>query len=359
MSPNLFLAVKTVFQPQEWFKHKDACKHSDLSSIQHRNDPVPGIYKHMPGRGWFLVATKPSASGAVGTITNVSPPRPVLYSKVLKRFLFDSDFAARTRQARISGEPKWLGKSGFFRLDDGISWVNCWDHDGEFKKGPWQRYCWDADEEKFRPMLVGDHRHGEDDEEWLARRNAKAKSRDSNTSRPSSTSRSASRSEDVEGEAHGNSSSSSSVFSTRASSFADASETRSYESSIGALVDAHGNLNVECAAIRSRTSSPCPSKPLHNKHTSSLHSRTERSTSRRREEPRARIQEWDFADEEPKVNTSADKAEVDTHADMPAVERAVVDKAVVDTSAVAVDKNTVDTPAVMTAEVDGHGHEEK
>lgn len=171
MSPNLFVALKTLGHPETWFREKPAS--APISLIQQRSTPIPGIYKHISS-GWFLIARESTPGSKVFT-NKLDTPLPVIYSQVLKRWLFEDEFVARQRKGRIEGEPKWHKGDGFFRLDDGVSWVHCFDSEEGFIPGPWRRYCFDRETDRFRPMLKGDGKYG-DDQRWLVRRETEQKS---------------------------------------------------------------------------------------------------------------------------------------------------------------------------------------
>lgn len=72
---------------------------------------------------------------------------------MLKRYLFEDDFYARKHRGCKVGIK---GEVGFFRLDDGVSWVNTCDGQGNFVPGPWERWCLDKEAGFFRPMLRKD-----------------------------------------------------------------------------------------------------------------------------------------------------------------------------------------------------------
>ncbi|PSN66014.1 hypothetical protein BS50DRAFT_404187 [Corynespora cassiicola Philippines] len=175
MTPNLFVATQTLFQPQKWFKSSRSER--PKRKTEHWDSPVPGIYEHIPGRGWYLIATdKDTPAGHDGSktqdggpveavdtekpkvkeIVKMSPPVPVRYSKVLKRYLLAPDYEIRKKYGKIDdGRGKQIDV-GFFRLDDGIAWVQCWDEEGEFIPGPYKLWCIDPGTKAFRHMLKGD-----------------------------------------------------------------------------------------------------------------------------------------------------------------------------------------------------------
>lgn len=204
MTPNLFVATQTLFSPHRWFKRQQSER--PTRKTEHWDLPVPGYYEYIPGRGWYLVATDKDASsdvdlatggGPVGTlpmrptrpkdIIRIAQPVAVKYSKVLKRYLLDPDYRMRKRYGHIKDARGKSVQVGFFRLDDGIAWVQCWDEEGEFVPGPYKLWCVDTATNKFRHMLR------KDDPDFVpSRANSRANSfeRDSNTRRRSQDSRS-------------------------------------------------------------------------------------------------------------------------------------------------------------------------
>ncbi|KAF1973831.1 hypothetical protein BU23DRAFT_125003 [Bimuria novae-zelandiae CBS 107.79] len=173
MTPNLFVATQKVFQPRKWFRKPIE---KPQRKTEHWESPVPGVYEHIPGRGWYLVATyKEHADndtneiaskdgGPVGgSVTEkpretvaVSSPVPVRYSKVLKKYLLHPDYESRKRYGVIENSRGRMVQAGFFQLDDGVAWVNCWDEEGEFIPGPYKLWCVDARTDRFRHMMRGD-----------------------------------------------------------------------------------------------------------------------------------------------------------------------------------------------------------
>lgn len=164
---------------------------------EHWDEPVPGVYEYIPGRGWYLIATDKNAfdennanmrpgsrdemaakvikdskseskhprHASKASVTNpewdkstvlVKPPLPVKYSKVLKRYLLATDYDNRKTQGRIQYPDGKYRSAGFFRLDDDIAWVQCWDDEGEFIPGPYKLWCIDRETKGFRHMLKGD-----------------------------------------------------------------------------------------------------------------------------------------------------------------------------------------------------------
>lgn len=168
MSPNLFVATQTLFSPHKWFRNNKAER--PTRRTERWELPVPGIYEYIPGRGWYIVATIKDASANVpeldpkegGPVTSVDEvikmpsPVPVRYSKVLKRYMLDPDYRMRKKYGTIPDSRGKLSQVGFFQLDDGVAWVNCWDAKGEFIPGPYKLWCIDAKNDQFRHMLRGD-----------------------------------------------------------------------------------------------------------------------------------------------------------------------------------------------------------
>jgi hypothetical protein len=204
MTPNLLVATQTLFSPHKWFKRQQSER--PTRKTEHWDSPVPGHYEYIPGRGWYLVATDKDASsnvdlatdgGPVGTLPmkstkskdmiRMAQPVAVKYSKVLKRYLLDPDYRIRKRHGEIKDSRGRSVQVGFFRLDDGIAWVQCWDANGEFIPGPYKLWCVDAATEKFRHMLRKD-----DPDYAPSRANSRQNSfdRDPSTGRRSQDSRS-------------------------------------------------------------------------------------------------------------------------------------------------------------------------
>ncbi|KAK7558694.1 hypothetical protein IWX50DRAFT_548426, partial [Phyllosticta citricarpa] len=159
MAPNLFVATQTLFTPRRWFSRRRPER--SIRESEYWTSPVPGIYEHIPGRGWYLVRPD-EPDGSRGT--RFEKPRPVKYSRVLRRYLFESEYERRKLPGEIKDKNGKLREVGFFQLDDGVGWVNCWNHHGEFMPGPYERWCIDERTERFRPMLKGD------DPAWRSRR---------------------------------------------------------------------------------------------------------------------------------------------------------------------------------------------
>lgn len=173
MTPNLFVATQKVFQPRKWFKKQND---KPQRRTERWESPLPGVYEYIPGRGWYLVATyeEHAESDAAGIASKdggpvggavpakhketvpVSPPVPVRYSKVLKKYLLNPDYEVRKKYGTIENAKGRMVQVGFFKLDDGVAWVNCWDEEGEFIPGPYKLWCIDKHNDRFRHMLKAD-----------------------------------------------------------------------------------------------------------------------------------------------------------------------------------------------------------
>ncbi|KAF2011466.1 hypothetical protein BU24DRAFT_281770 [Aaosphaeria arxii CBS 175.79] len=174
MTPNLLVATQTLFSPHKWFKSSPKSERP-CRKTEHWDSPVPGLYEYIPGRGWYLVATDKFATAELDNDTpapstilsekqetttretiKMSPPVQVKYSKVLKRYLLAPDYEMRKKHDRVQdSNGKWY-TAGFFRLDDGIAWVECWSDHGEFIPGPYKLWCLDQTTGQLRHMLKCD-----------------------------------------------------------------------------------------------------------------------------------------------------------------------------------------------------------
>ncbi|KAF2252213.1 hypothetical protein BU26DRAFT_516886 [Trematosphaeria pertusa] len=172
MTPNLFLATQKVFSPHKWFKNSRVER--PTRRTEHWDHPVPGVYEYIPGRGWYLVATLKDAPTDLSEVPpegapispfqiknskemiKMTPPVPVKYSKVLKRYLLAPDYEMRKKHGKIQDDRGKQVEVGFFQLDDGVAWVQAWDEEGEFIPGPYKLWCIDARTHQFRHMLKGD-----------------------------------------------------------------------------------------------------------------------------------------------------------------------------------------------------------
>lgn len=138
MAPNLFLCLRTFFCPTYWFQRGERIDAS-LNREQHWNSPVPGTYKFLPGRGWHLIQRD-------GNDHCEKPPTPLVYCRVLHRYMFESELEERCRWVSAP-----LHKGGsheplqFLLLDDGVTWIAAWDAKGHFIPGPYPKWWLDED----------------------------------------------------------------------------------------------------------------------------------------------------------------------------------------------------------------------
>jgi hypothetical protein len=176
MTPNLFLATQKVFSPHKWFRTPKSDRPTRVT--EYWITPEPGQYEYIPGRGWFLTATSkgelpdvvefksadgnPTSSTTTSSpqeFTNLPKPIPVHRSRVLGRYLLDADYKDRKRTAQMTNERGKRVQVGFFRLDNGVAWVHCWDEHGGFISGGetgYKLWCIDATTGQFRHMKKGD-----------------------------------------------------------------------------------------------------------------------------------------------------------------------------------------------------------
>lgn len=176
MTPNLFLATQKMFSPHKWFQRTKTERSTRVT--EYWTTPQPGQYEYVPGRGWFLIATLVSDLPDVTvfktpdvdaiTTTTVSPQReftmlprpiPIHRSRVLGRYLLEADYKDRKKTSEIKNERGKRIQAGFFRLDNGVAWVHCWDENGVFIPGGetgYKLWCIDAATQQFRHMKKGD-----------------------------------------------------------------------------------------------------------------------------------------------------------------------------------------------------------
>jgi hypothetical protein len=168
MTPNLLVATQTLFSPHKWFKPSNKVERPKRKH-EHWDAPIPGIYEYIPGRGWYLVATDkivatnsshdindPKRNNVIRETVQMTQPIQVKYSKVLKEYLLAPDYEMRKRHGKVQNERGRWYDAGFFRLNDGVAWVECWDEEGEFIPGPYKLWCIDQRTGNFRHMLKGD-----------------------------------------------------------------------------------------------------------------------------------------------------------------------------------------------------------
>lgn len=196
MAPNLAVLAFKIASPQRWFKSKHTRTtsnegHMRSSTTEHWTSPVPGTYELGRGAKWFLIERDDDPS-------QPEKPDQVIWCKALDRKLLLSDYRARSRKGKLppprsqpssqtggsrrpsrgpSREPsikeparpdphrsssqevvptKPQPEVSFVMMDDGVTWLNDRDADGEQTMGPWLRYCIDRVTGEFRPMRVSD-----------------------------------------------------------------------------------------------------------------------------------------------------------------------------------------------------------
>jgi hypothetical protein len=174
MTPNLLLATQKVFQPHKWFRASKSDRPTRVT--EYWSTPEPGQYEYIPGRGWYLISKlKFPLAGALEPIAledgqvpaSSSPPRefekcvpvPVHRSRVLGRYLLEDDYKSRKKTTHIKDERGVRVQAGFFRLDNEVAWVHCWNEDGKFIPGGktgYKLWCIDSATNEFRHMRKGD-----------------------------------------------------------------------------------------------------------------------------------------------------------------------------------------------------------
>lgn len=148
MAPNLFVVAQTLVTPRRW--RKRSRHYHSFRTREHWDSPVPGTYSYVPDQGWFLVELDSPNE------TEYQLPRPVRYSRVLKRYLFQDEYITRKKFAQAKDTSGNTREVGFFQLDNKVAWVNCWDGEGVFIPGPYKLWCIDKETGQFRDMLKRD-----------------------------------------------------------------------------------------------------------------------------------------------------------------------------------------------------------
>ena len=162
MTPNLFLVAQKIFYPRCWFsrrrrrrsRRRTVDESVDVGAIHSRS--CHG-YKYVHGHGWCLVRHHDLVKA--GSTEKES----VIWCQILQRWMPQSDLDDRIRRATVIRDDGTTTERSFFRLDDGATWVDCWDSQGKIKPGPWRRWCIDndgddvVDPHKMRPMLKRDN----------------------------------------------------------------------------------------------------------------------------------------------------------------------------------------------------------
>lgn len=151
MSPNPYILLRNLVTPNRWFTSNTQPSHRSKGRIEHWEHPVPGLYEFVPGRGWFLVAVDTDDGDKLDN------PVPLTYCRALHRFMLKDDFESRKKWGTVKDENGNCKKGVLFRLDDGVTWIFCWDEFGNFdtsdRKIP---YCIDNNTRKFRIMTATD-----------------------------------------------------------------------------------------------------------------------------------------------------------------------------------------------------------
>ena len=190
MAPNLYVAIHTLVTPSQWLpKHRKHAQRSEsiivpgqsLARTEHWKSPVPGVYRYTLAGGWYLIQLDSDPSLP-------ETPDRVLYCGPLNRSILESQYQARSIKAQLpaaatpgssrsTSPTRKKAKTSlsssrrnseqiqqqqpppevsFVRHDDGVSWINDRDAQGNLTKGPWQRFCLDKNTGKMRVMLKGD-----------------------------------------------------------------------------------------------------------------------------------------------------------------------------------------------------------
>ncbi|KAI9831309.1 MAG: hypothetical protein M1819_005083 [Sarea resinae] len=147
MAPNLYLLTQAVFTPSRWFSSKPQEKKTKASRRkEHWDEPVPGTYEYIPGRGWYLIARDSGED---------TDREPVVHSKVLRRYILKSEVHDRTRWATVETTPGKRDRVRFFQLDDGVTWYKCWNAEGVMLPKPWEKWELDPKTQKFHRLEAG------------------------------------------------------------------------------------------------------------------------------------------------------------------------------------------------------------
>jgi hypothetical protein len=151
MTPNLLLATQKVFQPHKWFRASKSDRPTRVTEFW--SIPEPGQYEYIPGRGWYLISRLKTAMSSQPREFEKCVPVPVHRSRVLGRYLLEDDYKNRKKTTHIKNERGVRVQAGFFRLDNEVAWVHCWNEDGTFLPGGQSGYklwCIDSATNEFR-----------------------------------------------------------------------------------------------------------------------------------------------------------------------------------------------------------------
>ncbi|KAF2825556.1 hypothetical protein CC86DRAFT_32572 [Ophiobolus disseminans] len=170
MTPNLFLVTQKVLSPHKWFRTTPKTERPTRVT-EYWSTPEPGQYEYVPGRGWFMIAklTDPVDRDDIKSSENYSTDRrelvrlpkpiPAHRSRVLGRYLLEDEYKLRKKTGEIKNERGKRVQAGFFRLDNPVAWVHCWDENGTFIPGGetgYKLWCIDTATQQFRHMKKGD-----------------------------------------------------------------------------------------------------------------------------------------------------------------------------------------------------------
>lgn len=151
MTPNLFLLTAKLVNPRSWFSgSSQRCSSDRDAQAEHLDEPVTGTYRYTPEYGWFLTKRDKSINGEPAS------PEPEVWCAPLYRWMSKAEMLERTRRVGATSDQGETRSMKVFRLDDGFTWVNCWHDDGTFNPRLWQRWCFDENSGKLRPMLIRD-----------------------------------------------------------------------------------------------------------------------------------------------------------------------------------------------------------
>lgn len=154
MTPNPFTALKFACSPHKWLRRSSSTP--SLGIREHWDDPIPGTYEYKPGRGWYLVEIDNVDVTSPDDASRPRLPCSVTYCKLLHRYMLAPEFNERRFFDHVKNEKGDSRGLGFFRLDDGVTFVQCWSSDGSFIPGPYKRWCRDDSTKHMRPMQYKD-----------------------------------------------------------------------------------------------------------------------------------------------------------------------------------------------------------
>lgn len=146
--------MRALFCPVYWFQRGERINGSMYGSVyrrEHWDSPVPGVYVFIPRQGWHLESRDDDKDGAM----NEKEPVPLIYCRVLHRYLLEDDMEERCRWhvVKLAKGSKPV-KRMFFRLDDGYTWVTGWDAQGNFIPGPYEKWTLEDEGRTMRRMSL-------------------------------------------------------------------------------------------------------------------------------------------------------------------------------------------------------------